>query len=418
MKNIALLTFLLLMIPQISISQILPFRRDRNDDDTAEIDTDSSIEDAVEEKGLKISADFRPIFDYFDLGERGGSTDDEVRLGGRLRIRGDWGITENFHFVSRIAGTCFTNDCDLEFVFESSTPANNGLAGGQFTFDELFLHWFHKNKFDIAVGRLQTRFVLRGGVFSKSLDRNNSNNVNVNWTDGIQTTYTTSKGWVSSFILQRNDDDGTGSITHRPLDFDDGMAHNTFFLGFENIRSWGPIVQRSFDISYLPSSLLKDGTPNARRVDYWGLVGRLALRWPQRSAGPRLRAGVEIGYAPETQTKVSGGLGSSGNADGFALDMVVSIMDFLPDHSIGIDYARTGAGWLLSPQFRPNEELFEIRYQWRPRRMRLWRTKRSPLLEARVRWREDLEQPVGTIQKRNEFDFYLRLTWEFIIKDF
>jgi len=98
--------------------------------------------------------------------------------------------------------------------------------------------------------------------------------------------------------------------------------------------------------------------------------------------------------------------------------MVVSIMDFLPDHSIGIDYARTGAGWLLSPQFRPNEELFEIRYQWRPRRMRLWRTKRSPLLEARVRWREDLKQPVGTIRKRQEFDFYLRLTWEFTIKDF
>jgi len=88
MKSLALLTFLLLMISQISISQILPFRRDRNDDDTAEFDTDSSIEDAVEEKGLRISADFRPIFDYFDLEERDASTDNEVRLGGRLRLRG------------------------------------------------------------------------------------------------------------------------------------------------------------------------------------------------------------------------------------------------------------------------------------------------------------------------------------------
>jgi len=410
MKRIALLTFLLLMIPQISISQILPFRRDKNDDDTADIDTESSIEYAVEKKGLKISGDFRPIFDYFDLEQRDGSTDDEVRFGGRLRIRGNWGITERFHLVSRIAGTCFTNDCDPEFVFESSPKDNNGLTGGQFTFDELFLHWFHKDKFNIAVGRLQTRFVLRGGVFSKSLDRNNSNNVNVNWTDGIQTTYKASNGWVSSFILQRNDDDGTGSIAHRPLDFNDGTAHNTFFLGFENIRSWGPIVQRSFDISYLPSSLLQDGFPDGSRVDYWGFVGRLALRWPQRSMGPRLRAGVEIGYAPETQTKISSGLGGSGSADGFALDIVVSIMDFLPDHSIGIDYARTGAGWLLSPQFRPNEELFEIRYQWNSARL--------PLLEARVRWREDLKQPVGTTKKQKEFDLYVRLTWEFTLKDF
>jgi hypothetical protein len=64
----------------------------------------------------------------------------------------------------------------------------------------------------------------------------------------------------------------------------------------------------------------------------------------------------------------------------------------------------------LSPQFRPNEDLFEIRYQWRPEQF--------PLLEARVRWREDLDQLVGTVQRRQAFDFYLRLTWEFTIKEY
>ena len=72
--------------------------------------------------------------------------------------------------------------------------------------------------------------------------------------------------------------------------------------------------------------------------------------------------------------------------------------------------ARTGAGWLLSPQFRPNDELFEIRYQWRPRR--------TLLLEARTRWREDMVGFVGAERSRNELDFYLRLTWEFKLKDF
>ena len=38
-------------------------------------------------------------------------------------------------------------------------------------------------------------------------------------------------------------------------------------------------------------------------------------------------------------------------------------MDFLLAQSIGINYAQTGAGWLISPQFRPNEELFEVLYK-------------------------------------------------------
>jgi len=67
----------------------------------------------------------------------------------------------------------------------------------------------------------------------------------------------------------------------------------------------------------------------------------------------------------------------------------------------------TGAAWLLSPQYRPNESLFEIRYQWWPRR---W-----PLLEARVRWRQDLERLTDRSRKR-AFDFYLRVTWEFDVK--
>ena len=65
----------------------------------------------------------------------------------------------------------------------------------------------------------------------------------------------------------------------------------------------------------------------------------------------------------------------------------------------------TGAGWLLSPQFRPNEELFEIRYQWRSRVL--------PLFEWRIRWREDLVKSVDAQRKREVFDMYLRLTWEF-----
>ncbi len=379
------------------------------DDDTPVIETETTVDYTEAKTGFKVDGDFRAIYDYFDITRRDGSTLRDDIVGFRARSRVDYGITEPLHIGARIAGRCFSEDqCDLEFVMEDSAPQRNGLKGGQFTFDELYLHWFRTDRGSIAVGRLQTRFVMRSGVYAKSLDRNNSNNVNVNWTDGAQATYRAKNGWNSSLVWEYNSRDGASSIRHGELDFDNSKAQNTLFAGFENINRWGPIVQRALDISYLPSSLLKDGTADGRREDYWGVVGRLVGRWPQRREGIRLRAGIEMGYAPNTATREAVGVTSS--VDGLAWDVVVSLMDFLPTHSIGINYAQTGAGWLLAPQFRPNEELFEIRYIWNPRSP-LW-----PLVEARIRWRDDLEQIVGESQKREEFDGYLRFTWDWTFK--
>jgi hypothetical protein len=156
--------------------------------------------------------------------------------------------------------------------------------------------------------------------------------------------------------------------------------------------------------------LLKDGDPDGRREDYAGLVGRLAVRWPPRSEGLRLRAGMEMGYAPETPTNAAVDLPGAGDASGLAWDIVISAMDIAPHHHIGVNYGRTGAGWLLAPQFRPNEELREIRYQWRPEHL--------PLLEARIRHRQDLEKLEGVQEKRSVFDLFVRLTWRFTIKEF
>jgi hypothetical protein len=127
------------------------------------------------------------------------------------------------------------------------------------------------------------------------------------------------------------------------------------------------------------------------------------MRWPQRPDGPRLRAGIEIGYASERPTATAVGLEES--VDGLAWDIALSCMGFSPSHNIGVNYGRTGAGWLLSPNFRPNEEMFEVRYQRR-------RTN-FPTLEIRARWRQDIEQKISAIQKRDVFDSFLRITWQY-----
>ena len=235
------------------------------------------------------------------------------------------------------------------------------------------------------------------------MDRNDSNNVNVNWTDGLHATYRARNGWVPNLILQYNSSDGPTNVRRGPLDFDDSAARVTYFFGLESLKRTPLFLQRGLDISYLPKSLLKDGSMSGRREDYYGVVIRSSNRWPERDDGIRLRVASELGYAPETQTRVAAGFEGDGDVDGLAWNIAISLMEFKPNHSIGVNYGRVGAGWLLSPQFRQNESLMEIRYQWR-------KSKRLAL-DFRIRKRKELEQLSLSDRKREELDFFLRFTW-------
>jgi hypothetical protein len=165
--------------------------------------------------------------------------------------------------------------------------------------------------------------------------------------------------------------------------------------------------QFTFDERYLHWFRTERGSFAAGRLhtreDYWGLVGRFVMRWPQRLEGIRLRSGLKIGYAPGAPAAEA--INIEEDTDGLARDVGVSVMDFLPGDGIDVSYAPTGGGWYLSPQFRPAKELLELRYQWRPAHF--------PLVEIRIREREDVEQETTASRKRHEIDGYIRLTWEF-----
>lgn len=375
-----------------------------------EADSDGSLDDASNSidvrkvrDGIGLSADVRVGYfeTEFDEGDNASRNADFV--GSRWRIRTEFDITPHLRAVGRIAGLCSSEECSPNFVLEDSIPTTRGMEDGDITIDEAYLHWFRLDRFDLALGRLQTKFVARGGVFAKSLDRNDSNNINVNWTDGLHATFRGKNGWVPNLILQYNSPDGASNVRREPLDFDDPDARVSYFFAMESLKRTRLFLQRAVDVSYLPKSLLKDGELSGRREDYYGIVVRTANRWPERNEGIRLRTAVEVGYAPETQTLAAAGLAGEGDADGLAWNVVLSIMDFKPRHSIGVNYGETGAGWLLSPQFRPNERLTEIRYQWRK--------SRQLAVDVRIRQRKDLEQLALTPGKREEIDFFVRLTW-------
>ena len=80
-------------------------------------------------------------------------------------------------------------------------------------------------------------------------------------------------------------------------------------------------------------------------------------------------------------------------------------MDFFPRHSIGLNFAHTGAGWLLSPQYNKNERLIEARY--------VWVMSDRLTFDTRIRHRQELDQLITAERKRSELDGFVRLTWRF-----
>lgn len=211
-------------------------------------------------------------------------------------------------------------------------------------------------------------------------------------------------------IMQYNSGDGASNVRRQPLDFSDRDSRVSYVYSLEKLQYNRGLIQRALDISYLPSSLLVDGQQGGPTDDYLAIVARMAGRWPLRTEGWRIRLSSEIGYAPNTPTKSAAGIVGTGATDGFAWNVTVSLMDFLPNHSIGVNYAQTEAGWLMSPQYAANEQLAEIRYMWRP-------TNRMTI-DVRGRWRNDLHQRINQIPDRDRFDFYARMTWSFNLKDF
>ena len=101
-------------------------------------------------------------------------------------------------------------------------------------------------------------------------------------------------------------------------------------------------------------------------------------------------------------------LEGAGDVEGLAWNLTASLMDFKTSHSIGLNYGRTDPGWLLSPQYRENEELFEIRYQWRKTQLLA--------IDVRGRWRKELDPLIGAANRREEFDLFVRFTRGFTVK--
>ncbi|MGH8530931.1 MAG: hypothetical protein ACRETN_13985, partial [Nevskiales bacterium] len=103
-----------------------------------------------------------------------------------------------------------------------------------------------------------------------------------------------------------------------------------------------------------------------------------------------------------TPTHAAVGTGSSGDTGGLAWQTSLSWLDLRPGHSVSYQYGRAQPGWLISPDFRNNEILHEVRYSWE--------MTGHVTLDARFRRRDEMNQLVGAARTQRNEDFFLRFT--------
>jgi len=356
---------------------------------------------------FSLVGDMRTGFYTLDRDDRDGSTSekDEWRL--RLRAGVQATVSESLSARVRFAGryTTHRSAADPEFELYSSgiTPGSDGLKMGQATFDEMWLN-YTRGAWRLRVGRMQTKLELVG-VAKKSLDRNDSPNTDIAWTDGLYFKHKGSNGWNTHAIVQYNPEEGATQVRRKTLDFADSDSRVSYFLAYEKTDKKATIVQRSLDITYLPSALQTDGNSSGNIDDYLAFVGRFAAQWPMGASGMKFLLAGELGYAPNTPTNVALDLGNSGDAGSNATQVTFNFIDIVPRHSVGVVVGKVEGGWLLSPDFKDNQYLYETRYRWN--------IAKKQRIEIRVRYRTDIEQRTDETEKREDKDLYARYTYKF-----
>ena len=304
------------------------------------------------------------------------------------------------------AAARFTTDQDRSrFWLKSWGPSRTGLEDGDATVDQLFLRYEAEGgDWSVRIGRFQSNFTL-ADLTTKSLDRNDSSNVAITWTDGVHWRQALTPAWQSHLILQGNASRGSGMTARVPLSFDDDDSRVTVFGALESTERWGPVKQRVISMTWIPAALATDGISAPRRQDYVALTARAAAEWPIGDAGMRGLLGVEFGYAPNTPQNTVMNSGDDGSAGGTAKQFAMTLFDIAPGHDLGFVYGVLNPGWLISPNYRPNDLALEIRYHWR--------ISKTLGLESRLRRREERQLPSSAERPRIDDDFYLRFSLRF-----
>lgn len=339
---------------------------------------------------------------------RDGARSDVHELRARIQAGVRWGVHPAAELRVRTSARVSTKQSGLRFVLSDHVSTTDGLALGEATLDELHVHWRPHDRWAIRAGRMQTTFEL-AGVPRKSLDRNDSPNTDISWTDGVHATFVTDRLRYHA-IVQHQSRRGATNLLRPPLDVSGHGSRASFFGAIQATNPLGVFTQRELSVTFLPNVLPVinnegEGTSGGMR-DYVALSARTAAELPLQVLGGRVVLASEIGYAPLTPHRLLIGTGTTGTGNGLAMQASANVLGAVNGrHSLGIVYALAGDGWLISPDVRENNAEWEMRHYWQ---YASWGR-----LDTRLRLREDVRKSPGAQRSRHEMDLYLRTTIRF-----
>jgi len=353
-----------------------------------------------------VSGDFRIHFyaeNWRDT--RSGDADDDATSGSRFRLRLKRDLGESCRFQTRFAATAADRGNDWNFYIRPDRDSGTAVNPGTATFDEFFVQCESADSASQwRFGRIQSNLDLPQ-MATRSLDRSQASSLNIGWTDAIAFRQQLGRGWYGEVLAQYNGRDGNGQTTRGPLVFDDSDARVGFFGVLGSDAEVGPVFMRALAVTVYPDALASEGLASSLREDYVTATLKLGAGWDLGDSDRRLVVVGEAGRAFETPRRFAVGLPGNGDADGWGWQLGADLVNVFPRHTMGLNYGRAAAGWLISNDFRQNNELAEFRWQFRY----------SPALrfEFRARWRRELDPLASAGFLQRDRDVRLRTTWKF-----
>ncbi|MCC5864470.1 MAG: hypothetical protein JJU31_05085 [Wenzhouxiangella sp.] len=335
--------------------------------------------------------------------QRNGERDSNDNFRMRLRLRAATPADQAWQINTGLAGSFASDQDSLDFYLRRYRPGRTGVNAGDATVDTFNLRYRHlESGTTLRIGRFATSFTLPI-VPGKSLIRNDASNFNIGWTDGVYLQTPLNEGWRLHLVGQLNSRRGTGNTARAPLDFAKTRARTSLFAAIEASQPWGPVTTRMLSLVWIPEALATVGLDQPDRNDYLGVSAKLAASWSVGDA--RLVAAGEWAHAFNTPSREAQRLPGSGSVGGNAWQASLNLYDWQPGHSLGAVLGHAQAGWLVSNDYRENDDLVELRYRWQARP--------DTVVELRYRWRREIERLIAADQRRKNQDAYLRVTYRF-----
>lgn len=359
----------------------------------------------AQEDDWTFGGDLRGGFYASERDARDGSDSSDESLRGRFRLFAQRELSDNWLFRGRLATWVTTDGNDYSLEFDRYRASGTGTRPGEVHLDELFFQWTDDvGRQRVRIGRFQTGFNLPV-VPDKSLDRNDASNVGIGWTDGVHWISELVGGWEGHAIAQLNHRRGTGNTFRGPIDFSDSGSRLGAYLGLRSTQSWGPVSMRMLTLNWMPNALAPHGVGDPRREDYLTMTAKAAAEWPVGEAGTRFVLAGEYGHAfntPRDSVMLVGAANDEVAGDGYQIS--ANLFDIRPGHNLGVVYGRVETGWLISNDFRNNNDLYEIRYQHH--------FSQQLRVDIRFRIREEIEQRIAASQLQEDRDLYIRFTYK------